>query len=132
MKKILLKNLDTGKLKEIPAVYKIYAIRRYRSYILKRLLKNDAVGLMYVGETINLQKRLTNFIKEFKNNSHGSKHCAAYKFWKYKNLRKNFPFEKLACTYYYCILKSQAKEREVETIQKYIKEFGEAPPLNAH
>jgi hypothetical protein len=76
------------KLPDYAGVYKIYAYQKnaYESVIIRRFVKDDITGLVYIGMTHkqSLRLRLKNFEISLRNEK-ALNHKAAIEFWREEN-----------------------------------------------
>ena len=107
----------------------VYQIRDYnkgKPLVIARLCKKDKLGILYIGSSKHVNRRLKEFIKGM--NDKSREHPAGYKYfilelYKKRKFRKN----NLRFNLYY--LRDYKKE-EVRLLMGYADYFGELPPLN--
>ena len=104
-------------------IYQLYFKSTYR--IIMRFKGGDKTGMLYVGETENLKRRLYN-LRLGLINANTKIHSIAGYYVEF-NFEKYFPLEKLFVKYESC---KNHKERENEILVRYIKRFGELPLFN--
>jgi len=126
MKKFNLKNeIIERNAPEKPGIYHIYCFNRNHPIKIGRLLKADEKGILSIGSTKNLKRRLKQFVYgSIKHSGHSSGN--RYGYLNLANKRKlgsyelKFSFE----------IKKKCEFRESELLRGYMEKFGELPPLN--
>src|SRR3989338_1889805 len=113
-------------IKKKSGVYQIRCYNKGKPLILGRLLNEDRLGILYIGFSSNINRRLKEFMKGM--NDKSREHPAGYKYfilelYKKRKFRKN----NLRFNLYY--LRDYKKE-EVRLLMGYADYFGELPPLN--
>lgn len=120
-----------GKIREIPERAGIYQFRcldeEGKPILISRLRKKDALGIIYIGQTENLQRRINNFWKTITRRER-SLHAAGWTYISccYDEL---FPPENLQ--FRYKVTKNSIDE-EFMLLLSYLKEFRDLPPLNSN
>ena len=112
------------KIPEEPGVYLI----RCRDHPTNRLLRTDQEGVLDIGESSNLRKRITRFYFCASGKVERG-HSAGCRFANRK-LSRHFPLDQLEIKWKIAESKAAAREAEGELLRKYEKKFGELPPLN--
>lgn len=118
---------------EKSAIYKIRLVNhKGKPITIPRFLKKDKNGILMIGRTKNLKRRLNNFIKAVKENkslhTEGEMFCLIKRIRNFKtqygsNWRLEYSFKRL--------YKNQIKKGEEEALKNYFKEYGELPVLNS-
>ena len=119
-----LKQKAFEKIPKEPGAYLV----RCRNHPTNRLLGLDQEGVLDIGESGNLRRR----IKLFQACIEGQKrlHCAGRRFHRL-GLARHFPIKELE--FKWCITedKESAMDLEGELLKDYENTFGELPPLNS-
>ncbi len=120
-----LKDLNREKIPDLAGVYKILADRP-----ICRLLGTDKEGILDIGESIDLRKRITIFRSCIKG-SRKQGHAAGVRF-RDRELLNSFAEETLLVRWKKTGGKDKRKAQaeEARLLQKYRNDFGENPPLN--
>ena len=117
-----------------PGVYQIRLAEGACATPINRLLDIDVLGLLGIGETVDLARRLKEFYKAV-NEQRIMKHSAGdrllfiyifcFSSWeaKYKNSKLQFNYMKLSN-------KNKAQSEESKLLKEYFIKYGELPPLN--
>lgn len=118
---------------EIPekeGVYKIICLdnKQFPKHI-PRATGVDIEGILYIGTSINLNKRLTDFKKGLLPTYESNPHIAARRYLKISSLVKEYHYQNMIAEF---VVTKDHKIKERETIDNYIAKFGEAPPLNSY
>jgi hypothetical protein len=102
-------------------VYKLIANKK-----IGRLLKDDKLGILYIGKGIILpyHNRIGKFVNSLNNTEKA--HDAGVRF-NAELIRKNFPLEETTIE---ITLSENAEQLESELLNDYERNFGELPPLN--
>ena len=122
------KPLKKETLKKIPKEPGVYLIR-CRDHPTNRLLGSDQEGVLDIGESNNLKKRIRLFLtcasgKKKRGHSAGCRFAAL-------GLKRHFPLDRLEIKWKVAESKAAARKLEGELLRQYEKKFGELPPLNA-
>lgn len=122
--------------------------------VIPRKRKQDAGGLLYIGETKTLQTRFFRLVRNFQNPSLKTRHGAAVKYFQQTALQQNYPIAGLQVRYRHNNLfpktpsptaqnqalaglwpdvdgKTRAVTGERSELCRYESEFGELPILNS-
>lgn len=109
-------------------IYFIHWIKSDKFVSLSRLFEIDTSGLLYVGKSTNLKKRLNDLIENI-NNPSLLKHHFGIKFNKTDKFRQKIPISELA-------LIIQPSDNPKDSEEKYLlcynSKFGELPPFNSN
>jgi len=113
--------------KKKSGVYQIRCYNEGKPQIIGRLITKDKLGILYIGYSSNINKRLKEFIKGINNESR--EHPAGYRYYileldKKRVFRKN----NLKFTLKYL---GDYKKEEARLLMGYADYFGELPPLNS-
>lgn len=117
-------------LKNNPDLSGIYKIR-IKNNPIDRLLGQDKQGILAIGKSNDLKKRLKQFYKGF---TEGKSHSEGKTL---HLIMKNNPkwgeeiIDKLEFTYTVTKTEEEAIKLEEKEIKTYFKKFGEVPPLNS-
>ncbi len=120
--------------KDVPnevGIYKIYSLQENNiPHILRRLLKDDEEGILYICHSKKLKDRIRMLYRVLNPNDFAATaHTFGMKYRNSKILQKNFPKSTLAFTYE---VDSQHEKKEKKLIKNYSEIFGEVPPLNSN
>jgi hypothetical protein len=115
-----------------PAVYELRMVRGKNNPVsIPRFLACDKNGLLSIGSTTRMESRRKQFIC-------GREKCYGHSegnllnlLIKHASLDKRFSGYRLEFRYRPVADKAQAKSAEERLIKEYVREFGEAPPLNS-
>ena len=107
----------------MPGTYIICANRE-----IPRAVGTDEHGVLTIGESDNLRRRLAAFVRCARNPG-ASGHMAGWRF-NYASFEKVFPLETLWVSWYPTIDKATAYAKEGEMLALYLAEHFELPPLN--
>lgn len=121
-----------NKLPDYIGVYKIYAYHKHTDepIIIRRFVKDDISGLIYIGMTHkqSLRVRLKNFEISLRKEKTRN-HTAAIKLWRREKLNSL-----KECRFFaHCsdpVKLELVKKLEQDEINEYINDFGESPLLN--
>ena len=115
-----------GNLNGVPETPGAYIIGTKQS--IARLSGQDKNGILSIGETDNLLKRLQMFLACADGNRHRG-HTAG---WRYRelNLHKLFPITSLHFRWKSALSKEEAYSLEGELLKEYASQHLELPPLN--
>jgi len=112
------------------AIYKIRMRIGNKKVPIPRFFKIDKEGLLCIGKTENFERRRNDFIRGWER---GYGHAGAnllYLLNKHTNIRRIF--RNYTCQYSFKrIGQRQINKLESQEIIKYVKKYGEAPPLNS-
>ena len=114
-----------------PAVYKVRLCCSGATVSINRFLGSDKDGLLCIGKTSNLERRRKDFINGITSengHSEGNLLCILEEKTSLSTKYPNREYE-----YSYIKAKSNGEEDTLEEkhIKAYVKQFGEAPPLNS-
>ncbi len=94
---------------------------------ISRTIDNDDGGILYIGKAERLQTRLRNLRRCIVPDRKSEKHICGRRYNSNSNLKKKFPLNRL------CVSVKRAnnpEELEKKNLDKYLKKFGDLPPLN--
>ena len=97
---------------------------------IPRFLGTDSSGLLTIGHTKNMETRRTQFLRAIEKGRGHSEGNLLYYLLKHSPIRKVHPEHALEYRFREERDKATAKLAEAGQIKGYIREFGEAPPLN--
>jgi len=95
-----------------------------------RFLATDAHGLIMIGQTNNMEARRKQFIRAVTKCQGHSEGNLLYYLLEYSPIRKLYPEHAIQYRFREEADKAAALLAENRVIKAYIREFGEAPPLN--
>jgi len=121
-----------------PGVYKIrlaYSGKRHPVSI-SRLLGKDKDGLLSIGNSINLRKRIGEFCRVAKDMTSFLKHSAGDRLFLIRicaHSSSNTFFNDKIIQFSFLMLQNKVEAEEVEEklLKYYFKKYGELPPLNS-
>jgi len=113
------------------AIYKVRMRIDNEAVSMPRFFKTDEKGLLYIGKTTNLERRRKDFIRGW---GFGKGHSGANLLhWLDNNTNIGRQFRDYECEYSFKhIRRNQLKKLEYQEIEKYVKRYGEVPPLNSN
>jgi len=112
---------------ERPGIYYIYCYRGETPLHIGRLLKKDKEGILSIGTSKNLNKRLRQFIRgSITGRGHSSGNRYYYYHLDYTNKLGTYQL-KFKFRYYN---NRERHSQEARLLKKYGDKFGEVPPLN--
>jgi len=111
-----------GKAPAVPGVYIICADRA-----INRAVGIDEQGILTVGESSNLKRRLSAFVRSAEDEKAG--HMAGWRY-SYYSFKKAFPLDSLWVSWCPTVDKASAYAKEGEMLGLYLAEHYELPPLN--
>jgi len=83
-----------------PGVYKLIAVDHNNKPItINRFLDNDPNGILYIGQSVNLRKRLTNMRRAFLPQYKSTKHIAVRRYKELTRIAQFHPHKKPCCNY---------------------------------
>ncbi|MBI5587486.1 MAG: hypothetical protein HY889_03860 [Deltaproteobacteria bacterium] len=113
---------------EEPGIYQFRSVKKGIPIKIQRLKKNDEKGILSIGESGNLKKRIKAFWYSLKNKDYSS-HAAAWHYLSF-GFDKNFPAHSLEFRYKKSGTKSKAIKEECIELLRYRNKFMDGPPLN--
>jgi hypothetical protein len=114
-----------------PAVYKIRLCRSGAPVSISRFLGSDDDGLLCIGKTSNLEQRRKDFINGITNGNGHSEGNLIYILERITSLSVNHPNREYEYSYIKAKRNGEKDTLEEKHIKAYVKQFGEAPPLNS-
>ncbi len=117
-------NITRSKLYTKPGVYILFR----KGHVSNRYTKKDTTGLIYIGVSSNIQRRLINLKNGIKN--HNSKTHSINKKIKFY-FKENTDLSKYYIRYRYLDSHIDSKKTEKELIKKYFKMYLDLPILNS-
>jgi excinuclease UvrABC nuclease subunit len=118
-------------LKSKPGVYKLIAFDKKGNIIpINRFIGTDQNGILYIGKSKNLLKRMTKLRRGIINPEEEKGHIAIRRIKSIKNILNYIDITSLRISIDYIEFPESAKEFEKTLLNKYTEEFGERPPLN--
>ena len=109
-----------------PSLPGVYIICTCKS--IQRAVGTDEYGVLTIGESDNLRRRLRAFMR-CASNSGKAGHMAGWRF-NYFSFEKVFPLETLWISWFPTTNKAAAYAKEGEMLALYLAEHFELPPLN--
>lgn len=94
---------------------------------IPRFLGIDNDGVLYIGKATCYLDRIIDLKKTMSMNS--SAHICGRRYKNHDKIKVTFPLEHM---YIQLIQADIPEEKEKELLNKYVREFGEVPPLNAN
>ncbi len=121
---ISLKDKAWLSVEEKPGVYCVQCT----AHAIERANGIDNEGILHVGMSSNLQRRIREFYKAATINRN-IPHSAGWEYFEY-GFDKKFPTISLICRYLYKETRGTARELEKELQKQYRKKFLDHPPLD--
>lgn len=117
---------------EKPGIYKIIACDEYSKRLnINRFLGSDIEGIIYIGKSNNLRKRLKKIRSGILNTDKlNTGHIATRRIKNYSNIQYFFRNHQIFVEVEYCTNDDEAKTIEKKYLEDYTNIFGERPPLN--
>lgn len=113
------------------AVYRIRLVKNTKPLCIPRFLKADKEGVLCIGYTSNMETRRKRFKRGYLTCKGHSEGNLLYLLREYSGLRRKYPQTHLEYQYMKKSSKAKSKGEEERLIKKYVKRYGEAPPLNS-
>ena len=113
--------------KRAPATPGVYQIR-CRGKAIPRMLGVDEEGILTIGESVSIQRRLGLFLYSAEGKKGG--HAAGWRFNFLQLVNKGFPIDSLEFRWAHAPDKKAAYSMEGCLLADYLGRFGELPPLN--
>jgi hypothetical protein len=114
-----------------PAVYNIRMALGKKPIPIQRFLGSDRQGILAIGKTINMEKRRKQFISGLSKGRGHSEGNLVFLLEKYSRLKRAYRGYSLEYRFITADDKGSAEDLERDLIKKYVKQYGEAPPLNS-
>ncbi len=125
--------LDKASVKDVPKKPGVYMIRCTEPdgapVSINRVRGSDPEGILYAGETENLNKRLCGLLDTLQPNASRSKHAAGWYFVSFAYDRA-FRRDRLQFRYMETMTREEAQLKEFIFLTDYRNEFLDLPPLN--
>ena len=109
-------------------IYFIYGYNNKLPFKINRVLRVDKDGVLYIGKSENLRKRLRILLRTINPKLKSNAHTFGKKYNDNKKLRQAFPLHSLHVSYQ---VSKNAKILESKKLGDYIAKFGEVPPFNS-
>lgn len=112
------------------AIYKFRLLAKDNKPLkIRRMLADDNSGILCIGKTTNMERRL----KQFRSGVYNCKgHSEGNLFYLVKKYCKNFDYKPELIQYRFKAYAGADLElKEEKCIKRYIKSFGEVPPFNS-
>ncbi len=115
------------------AAYKIHLVNKKGEKVhIKRFVGTDTDGVLCIGSTNNMDVRLKKFIYSRKTGKKGHSEAQLLNLIEsFNNFKQRYKNYKLQYCFWEKPSKKKAKKEEERLIKKYVKKFGEVPPLNS-
>lgn len=115
-----------------PATYKVRMVTDEEAPVpIPRFFSCDNSGLLVIGETSRMRNRRNGFVRGM-NTGRGHSEGNLFHFLiQHGSLNQRFPVHHLEFCYVPTVNKGAAKLAEERLIKRYVREFGEVPPLNS-
>ncbi|MFH1510816.1 MAG: GIY-YIG nuclease family protein [Candidatus Woesearchaeota archaeon] len=122
----ILDKLELSKVPSKPGAYMISIFGNDGQPIkISRFIGVDTEGIIDIGESTNLRKRLS----DFKRNA--DKRCGGHMAgWRFNFLKLNEKLWTLKFSYEVCATKEEAYKKEYAMMKEYVDKHKELPPLN--
>lgn len=125
------KDVEEASRCSIPATYQIRLINRSKPISISRFLDTDFDGLLSIGMTSNMERRRKQFISGWKRKRGHSEGNLLYLLEKYSGIKNKFNDYSVQYRFEKATSGMNAGQLERILIKKYVKRFGEVPPLNS-
>lgn len=112
-----------------PGVYIVRWSKNSKSVKIGRVKGIDHQGILYIGSTKNLKRRVKELLKSLKNEYKKIKHTMA-KSYIFFSLNKVIKINEIEITWIELDSYEEAQMQEWLALDHYGKKFGELPPLN--
>ena len=114
-----------------PAIYKIRIRKNGKKVSIPRFFKKDGEGLLCIGKSTKFENRRKAFKRGLENGKEHAEAMLLHLLKERKRLKKKF--KNYTYEYSFKNLRKglKLKEQESREIKRYVKEFGEVPPLNS-
>jgi len=124
-----LSKINSYNIPEKSGIYVIRYIKNGRPFKISRLYGIDKKGIISIGETKDLNKRLKEFYKTVEGQRKSSNHAAG---WYYVSCKYDRLFKKDGLQFKFKITESkkEAEREEFILLAKYRNKFLDLPPLN--
>jgi len=115
-----------------PVVYQIRLVDEQGHVVqIGRLIKKDPDGILLIGMATEMNRRRKDFINGFKNHKRHSEGKLLYLLLKYSSFKTDYRGYQYEYYFQPVSTKGDAEQTEMKLIKKYVKIYGEAPPLNS-
>jgi hypothetical protein len=121
------RNVDDPPDRRFPAAYRYRMVFGDRPLMIPRWLAKDHDGILLIGSTENMWNRCTQLRKARSDGYGTSTMNLLYFVEQYTELGRRHPN---ATVQYQCMITQKCREWEARLIKRYIRRFGEPPPLN--
>ena len=125
---VLIEKLDFTRITTTSGVYEIGASINGQPQPINRAKDVDKNGLLYIGKTKNIRKRIKNFWRHVR--EEGNQHTAAETYLLYEYNTK-FQRESLQARWL-ALPEGMQKKAEWKLIDEYLEKYLDSPPLNIH
>ncbi len=113
------------------AVYQVRLLRSRRPLPIGRLLRRDPAGLLCIGMTADMQRRRRAFVQGLKRGRGHSEANLLHQLEKSTPLKRLMPRRVYQYRFRTTSNRLDAQRLEERLIKRYVKQFGEVPPLNS-
>jgi hypothetical protein len=116
---------------ELPGIYMIIALDENQIPItISRFLDDDKFGILYIGQTKNLRKRLIKMKRAFSPDHKSEAHIAVRRYKTLIQMHKRFPIDRLVVKFELVTDNISSIQLEMLAFKNYEDIYGERPPLN--
>lgn len=113
------------------AVYEIRIVRSGRPLRIGRFLRRDTRGLLCIGMTDNMRRRHRSFLRGLEQGRGHSEANLLHRLEKSTSLKRLVPRRVYQYRFRPARARRHAEILEEHLIKRYVKQFGEVPPLNS-
>lgn len=113
------------------AVYQVRLLTSRRPLRIGRLLRRDPRGLLCIGMTADMQRRLRDFVQGLKRGRGHSEANLLHQLEESTPLKRLMPRRDYQYRFHPTRNRADAQRLEERLIKQYVKQFGEVPPLNS-
>ncbi len=114
-----------------PAVYQVRLCSARSPHSIGRLLRRDPGGLLCIVMTVDMQRRRRAFVQGLKRGRGHSEANLLYRLEKSTPLKRLIPSRMYQYRFRPARNRIDAQRLEERLIKRYVKQFGEVPPLNS-
>ena len=114
-----------------PAVYMTRLVLDGQPMTIPRFLKNDQTGIILIGNSNNMERRRRQFCTGLSRGEGHSEANLLFILKKYTKVKSILDRYKIEYRFMQLSTKNEATQCEEILIKRYVKRFGEVPPLNS-
>ena len=114
-----------------PAVYRIRMVRNHKPFQIHRFLSVDKRGIFAIGQTVNVENRRKRLKRSLASGRGHAEANLLFLLPNYSRLKKVYKGYAVEYSFAKVRSKKAAERRERDLLKRYVKQFGEVPPLNS-